>query len=357
MPTNEYGYEVDEFGDLLPGQSTPGSRASPQRVYDPVKKLWYQDVGGRRIYDSPAAYNGGQGLSTKGGGYLHQATRWNQNTGREETPYDWGKIGALATAGALTGGAASSAFGGAAAGGGTATGSGLLPSTTLAGSSTLGGGTGGLLAGGTSGLGMTGGGAAASGLSTTGSILKTAGSVGDALGNYARGRAAGRVQESDITQSQDRNAIARYNAQLAANRTENAFTLDAAAEDRARRNFALAAPGQRAGNSVRGDILANARDVSINAGPNIPIPSISGGLRPSMFSDSTRQLGGLLSSQALADQQAGDKFDPLTYVRPPDAPPLSALPSSGKADSILNAAGTIGTMADIWNNYKKIWGG
>ena len=267
------------------------------------------------------------------------------------------------------------------------------------------------VAGGLTGSALAGGG----GLSA-GSILKTAGAVGNALGANAAGRARGRVDESGIQQDQDRLALDRYRAlttesanqnafnlsstnalnsfnqnesqglnayNTSTNQAENAFGLNRvnaginlADADLRQRQFGLTAPGQRAGNAVRGDILANARDVSFAGLPaGITPPTISGGLRPSMFSDNTRALGGELSSQALAGQRAGDHFAPLPalpdylkpkayqgtpYVAPspyqsPSAPPgLTPLSSSGKLDSILNTAGAMGSIADLLARYKGI---
>ena len=86
--------------------------------------------------------------------------------------------------------------------------------------------------------------------------------------------------------------------------------------DLQRRQFALNAPGQRASNAVRGDTLANAQDAQVS-GTRIPIPQISGGLRPSMFSGNTRQLGSDMSRQALLQQLAGDKFESLPMIERP----------------------------------------
>lgn len=158
--------------------------------------------------------------------------------------------------------------------------------------------------------------------------LDTAGQIGDALGGLSRGRQQGRIDETNATQGQDRNALYRYNAQLGQ-----------ADMDLKRKNYTLDAPGKRASNSVRGDILANAQDVSIGLPSTIPQTTISGGLRPSMFSANTRALGGEMSSQALASQQAGDTFSDL-----PAPPELTPLPQAGKTDSILNSAAGIASL-------------
>lgn len=185
------------------------------------------------------------------------------------------------------------------------------------------------------------------------SILGTAGAM---AGGASAGRAQGRIDEAGIQQRQDQNMLER--ARLASLNTADAnrFAIDKSTADLAQRKFGLEAPGQRAGNAVRGDILAHAQDATVDPsslGPNVHVPTISGGLRPSMFSDSTRSLGGLMSSQALSDQQAGDHFDPLTYQAPAPVPGLTPLPQSGVADTFLNTAGSVGTGMDAFLQWLQ----
>jgi hypothetical protein len=216
------------------------------------------------------------------------------------------------------------------------------------------------------------------------------------LGAASKGRADARVVEANANQAQDRNALSLYDSQLSASNAENNFGLNRytadlntanaknnfgiarnsaanqnAATDLAQREFTLNAPNTRAGTAVRGDILSNARDVSIAAPSGVNVPQISGGLRPSMFSDATRTLGRTITDQALAAQQKGDTFEPLPalpdytaptsalpdYAAPPKAPSLTPLPEAGAVDSILNTAGTVGALADtfssIYDRYRK----
>lgn len=271
-------------------------------------------------------------------------------------------IATMGAAGAFAGGAAA---GGAGAGaGGAAAGAGTLASTTI--------GTGmlGPIAGGTglaAGAGAAGAGAGT--LSTAAKIggllsggkgatgyLDTAGRVADAIGAASSGRAAGRATEAQLAQGANRNIIDLYRAQQDAANSENAFGLNKVSAgigvgnlDLNQKQFSLDAPGKRASNSVRGDILANAQDaVGSGISPNIPVPTITGGLRPSMFSANTRALGGEMSSQALASQKAGDQFAPLPtlpdYKAGPAAPSLTDVPQAGKLDSILNVASSIGGL-------------
>lgn len=198
------------------------------------------------------------------------------------------------------------------------------------------------------------GGASLAALPVLNAFDTPAGIVGAAAGGAAGGRAQGRIDEAGIQQRQDSNMLERARLVALNSELQNRFALDKSTADLAQRRFGLEAPGARASNAVRGDILARAQDATVDAGslgPNIHVPTISGGLRPSMFSDSTRQLGGLMSAQALAGQQAGDTFDPLTYNAPPPIPGLTPLPESGTLDSILNTAGVVGTGLDAFSQW------
>jgi len=113
------------------------------------------------------------------------------------------------------------------------------------------------------------------------------------------------------------------------------------------------APGQRASNSVRGDILANAQDSTFSGGSRIPSFSFGGGLRPSMFSGNTRQLGAEMSRQALVDQLKGEatpfsdlpEADYSRILNAPAIPGGTALPEGSRMDSVLQAIGQYGGMA------------
>lgn len=143
-------------------------------------------------------------------------------------------------------------------------------------------------------------------------MIDAAGQVASAIGG---GRAAGRQVEADANQRQD------------------LLRLQAA-------KLNLDAPGQRAHNSVQGDILANAQPISIN-GPIThtggKMPRISGGLSPALLSDNSRQLGQNMSRQALLSQMQGDAFSP------------TPLPEANGFDKFLNifggATGALGSLA------------
>lgn len=176
-----------------------------------------------------------------------------------------------------------------------------------------------------------------------GDILGTVGAVGGALGAAGKGAADARIAEAGINQRQDALGLQRYTDQLQGANT-----------DLAQKRFQLQAPAQRESNAVRGDILANAKDFSYGAPTmvgNIPVPTSSGGLRPSIFSADTKNLGSTIARQSNQAQQSGDVFDPL-----PQIPGLTPLPQAGASDSILNTAGTVGNLSELLSKlpYGKI---
>jgi hypothetical protein len=239
-------------------------------------------------------------------------------------------IATMGAAGAFAGAAgAAGAAGGAGAGaaGAAGTAGGVLGSTAI-GTGAIGGIAGGTgLAAGTTaaGLGTAGTlgtaakmGALLSGGKGASGYLNTAGQVAGMLGDVSAGRAAGRVGEANAAAEQNRAALDRSRLEADA------------------RAAALKRPGERAANSVRGDLLANAQDVSFNLPSTIPQMTINGGMRPSMFSANTRALGQDMSAQALAGQRANDDLLPL--------PTTVATPQAGRLDNILNTAATVGTI-------------
>lgn len=93
------------------------------------------------------------------------------------------------------------------------------------------------------------------------------------------------------------------------------------------RKLALDAPQKRADNSLRGDRLANTQDFHMSI-PGIPEATTTGGFRPSMWSENTRQLGKQMSADALA----GSGTDELV----PE--PLERAPEPNVLDTALNMA-------------------
>ncbi len=152
--------------------------------------------------------------------------------------------------------------------------------------------------------------------------LKTARDIGSSLSSASAGRAQGRVAEGTANQNQARAAVDLYNSELAA-------------------------PGKIASNAVRGDILSNAHDVNIAAPSTIPVPKITGGLHPDMFSPETRATGVGLRSNALAS---------AANLQPVQQPVLPPLPEAGTLDSILNTGSSIANVAGSVPWDKIPWG-
>lgn len=252
---------------------------------------------------------------------------------------------------------------------------------------------------------ITGGtGSAVSGAAAAGGIpsyLKAVNQIGNTASDIAGGRAQGRAVEAGLTDRANNTEIGLYRSIIDSNNAQNQYGLQSAnaennfnannygldlnranAEnnfglgkvnagigignlDLAQKRYALEAPGARAGQAVRGDILANAQDAKFNLPSTIPQMSISGGLRPSMFSANTRALGGELSASALANQRKGDTFAPLPtlpnyqwptsalptykapapYVNPPKPPTLTPQPQANGFDTALGIAGYAGLAA------------
>jgi hypothetical protein len=173
----------------------------------------------------------------------------------------------------------------------------------------------------------------------------------------AKNRAAGQQAQANAQVPVDQLNQRGYETDLA-NKRQGLEAQDAAMLARAvgmlqEQAAGRKAPGERASNSVRGDILANAQDAEFSGSSRIPKFEFSGGLRPSMFSDNTRQLGGEMSRQALLDQLGGEdtpfadlpKADYSSIIDAPGSPGGTALPEGGKLDSILQAVGQYGGLA------------
>jgi hypothetical protein len=214
------------------------------------------------------------------------------------------------------------------------------------------------------GKGLLGAGGAIAAPFTGGASLATVipaitGAAGAVASGIEGGRAAGRAQEAGINANQD--LLKMQAARMLEDALQNRGQLDLQQKqmlenalnnrgqlDLQQRQFQLTAPQARAKNSARGDALANLQDVSINAGPRINIPQISGGLRPTLLSDNSRQLGSEMSRQALLQQMQGDTFAPMpdmpTFdtLPAPQIPSITPTPQAGALDTILNTLGAVG---------------
>src|SRR5262245_26703549 len=146
--------------------------------------------------------------------------------------------------------------------------------------------------------------------------------IAQLVGGIEKDRAQGLVQSAMLQQRQDELALARA-------------------------KLALAAPGMEAANAATGDVLANAQDVTFSGLPDyIHVPNIQGGLRPSMFSSASRQLGQNMSAQALRNNQTGA-----------DVPDLTALPTSSGFDTFLQALGYGSGFMGILGKNNNTGGG
>ncbi len=118
--------------------------------------------------------------------------------------------------------------------------------------------------------------------------------------------------------------------------------------------FGLAQPNALASQAVRGDILANAQDANVQAPAGVPMGTVTGGLRPSLLSASTRELGGNMARNALLTQMKGPgKIDyptapsapqyPTAPALPtyPTAPGLPQMPQASGLDTALNVGGAV----------------
>lgn len=153
--------------------------------------------------------------------------------------------------------------------------------------------------------------------------------LGQVAGNDAAASAYGRNLQGSAQQTQDRNAIALYQAEL-----------NAAQQ-------ALNQRGQLAGQAAHGDLLSNVQDVQLS---NLPasvqgrMPTLTGGLRPSVLGPNARSAGQQLSRQAILDLLNGG-------IKQPTAPTLTPLPQAsgyedfsknlGRAGSYIGALGPL----------------
>ena len=143
------------------------------------------------------------------------------------------------------------------------------------------------------------------------------GGIGGALGGGAKASQQGRYDQAGIL------------AQLAA--LNNRSRLDA-------EQFNLAAPGVRAGQVARGDVLSTMQNAPLTGDPRID-KFAGGGLRPSAFGAASRQAGGALTRQAL---QALLENKPFT-------PELATLQPAGGLERLGGAAGLAGGLMGVLN--------
>lgn len=174
--------------------------------------------------------------------------------------------------------------------------------------------------------GALGGGAGAATSGLGGVLSQVAGasnSLSPILGNLAAGRAKGQQTEAGIRSDALQQEFM------------NKMLLDKINAER---------PGLRANQAVQGDILANAQDFQVN-GPSRVMSHVlqtSGGLRPSMLSAGTRQLGRDMSANAASS---------MGHENLPTAPDWhQSMPSSNILDQILGVAGPATSLMGAFHN-------
>jgi hypothetical protein len=189
-----------------------------------------------------------------------------------------------------------------------------------------------------------------------GAIISAAATI---AAQQAQARAQAKQQEAVLNHANDTVAQQGY----ATDKNTNLQALAAAQNSQNARaggilneqELALSAPRTRAQNSVRGSVLANAQDVQISGLPKgVTMPTITGGLRPSMFSGDTRALGHHMTRDALLSQMA-PQVTPYSDMKPLDvssitsmkAPGPTPLPQASTLDSILANIGMYGGLAGV----------
>lgn len=167
-------------------------------------------------------------------------------------------------------------------------------------------------------------------------------------GTTAANMAKGLVDQTKLNQTQDQLGLNRANTGV------NVGNLGLA-----QNKFALSAPDALAKQSVKGDVLANGQDASVSGLPSyIHVGQVSGGLRPSMLSDSTRALGGQMSRNALADSTSG-KY--TTQAPLPSVPGATPMPDPSALQGLLSktgiASGLASTGGGLLDALKKALSG
>lgn len=178
-----------------------------------------------------------------------------------------------------------------------------------------------------------------------GAILGVGSLLGKLFGGASKGRQEGRAAETKVLQEQDQTALQRF---LAAQNAQN----QAAQTDLQRKSYSLQAPGQRAQNSVRGDILSTLQKPPAATHPRANVVDFMKGA-PELSANS-RALGSAMSQQALDSQMAGDTFTGGAMLPVPQA---SALPKPTGLDKFLNIGSTIGGLmgaaGDMYSNSQQ----
>lgn len=196
------------------------------------------------------------------------------------------------------------------------------------------------------------------------------------IASYAANKSKGRADEGAFNQRQDAGALNAYatdkRTDLDALVAKYEAALKQAQGQLDERESALKEPQMRASNSVRGDVLANLQDATVNAPPGVNVTSFGGGLRPSLLSGNSRALGQHMSKQALLDAlDPSSTPKPFSGMGPLDvasitgrsAPAQTPLPQPSGFDRVMeqiglwgSLAGGLGTALKSDNPYQEIRG-
>jgi hypothetical protein len=165
--------------------------------------------------------------------------------------------------------------------------------------------------------------------------LLGAGLLGKLFGGGAKQSQEAREKEAALNVQRDRTTADVYGTQQDAQFKNAQAELD-------RRKFALDAPTTKAHQVALGDLLANLKDVNIQAPSGIRMGNITGGLRPSVLGENSRAAGAELSRDSLQKLLDGESFDPIQMLQ---APTATATPQAGKAEKLFGLLGTLGGLA------------
>lgn len=172
--------------------------------------------------------------------------------------------------------------------------------------------------------------AALGGAGALGKIGGIAKSVAPVLGGLAKGRAEGRVADTNAQQTQDRLGLDR------------ARMMNQALQDEFQNKVGLAGTeaqllDTRATQARRGDLLANVQDVHIPDNGRVAVQHWSGGVRPSALGPNARAAGARLSDTALA--KMGHEGLPSAPGMSGNIPGVTPLQGGGFMDKLIGAAG------------------
>jgi hypothetical protein len=158
---------------------------------------------------------------------------------------------------------------------------------------------------------------------------------GQAAGNLAAAREAGRQVEAGNITTQDQQRLSAE--QLAENAHQNRGDLDLKRRDETR-----TAQNDAFRNALRSALALNTQDVSANRPEGVPNISFSGGARPSAIGAQGRQAAELVNQRALDTLMNPDE----DYYEMPDVETFapSALPKASGVDTALGVAGGVASV-------------